>query len=326
MFNLTVNRTRLTHLDLSCNALTSVENLHYLPSLTHLDLSSNRLSKFSPVRPLQKLTSLKLSSNTLAEIDLAMFPALELLYLDDNSVVDIKGLAKARSLTSLSIRSQTYGAEKQGLCLYSTIMNTPCNIRKLYLSANPLPKTSKGTLPSITHPQLSLQYLDLASCGISTLPTDFGTKFPNLRGLNLNFNAIKDITALVGIVRLHKLLVAGNRIIRMRKSIQILKVIGGKTLSVIDFRGNRLVEGYYDPRGVGRAGDPYVLPAQKPENDLVYVRTLDEGTLMKRKVWRVLLGESCRGLTEVDGLGFGGPCEAELKKRLVALGVLKVGV
>lgn len=245
--------TRLTHLDLSCNKLTNVVNLHYLPALTYLDLSSNDLARFEPSRPLLKLTTLKLSSNNLSSLKLDLFPSLQTLYLDNNSFHTIDGLSTARHLEILSVRAQKSSSavapqSNSSSNIVTTILSTPSDVRKLYLSMNALPQSHHGTLPPITYPLLSLQYLDLASCGISDLPFEFGPHLPNLRVLNLNFNAIKDLNPLIGIVRLNKLLVVGNRIQRLRKSVRVLEMIGGRngsSLTKVDFRGNQVVAGFY---------------------------------------------------------------------------------
>ena len=245
--------TRLTHLDMANNNISSVINLDCLPALTHLDLSSNQINDFRMSRSLKNLQTLKLSDNQLETLDLIKFPVLKLLYIDGNHLRGIRGLEGHRNLETLSLRSQKTSSSRQapsspGL-LVSILTSTPSDLRKLYLSANPLPQSCSGMLPPLQHPLLNLQYLDIASCGIASLPSNFGKHLPNLRTVNLNFNALKDLGALKGVMRLNKLLCAGNRIERMRRTMAVLETIGGRGegLNKADFRGNGVVGGFYAP-------------------------------------------------------------------------------
>ena len=341
----------MTHLDLSSNDITSIQNLHCLPVLTHLDLSSNRIETFDPERPLKKLESLKLSQNQLKTINLAKFPQLKKLYLDANEMQQVKGLDRHRFLSTLSLRSQKQVPQGQdsssSRLLVSILTSTPSDLRKLYLSANPLPQHLGGALPCLQYSLLNIQYLDIASCGIASLPVNFGKQVPNLRVLNLNYNALKDITGLRGIVHLNKLLLVGNRLERMRRTISVLERVGGRggSLAKVDFRGNGVVGGFYSMGEMWRetkkgkttaswkeiekgaeveivkeVNDPFTLSLQSKEADEKYLSTLDEETMLKRKIWELLLGVKCRGLIEVDGLPFANPIEQEMENLEVAKG------
>ena len=61
--------------------------------------------------------------------------------------------------------------------------------------------------------------------------------------------------------------------------------------------------------------DPFTLPQQVKAADVTYSRTLDEGTMMKRRIWELLLMEKCPGLKEVDGLEFPPRFEMKLLKQ-----------
>lgn len=101
-------------------------------------------------------------------------------------------------------------------------------VRKIYASGNAICNLNLGI------DFLNLQYLELAAVQLTNLQPDFGHLVSNVRVLNLNFNAIVDITPVFGIVRLKKLLLVGNRIRSMRKLALILKCF--PSLSCLDMR------------------------------------------------------------------------------------------
>jgi hypothetical protein len=180
-------------------------------------------------------------------------------------------------------------------------------VRKLYISGNIFPSFT----PKLDF--LNLQYLELASAGLTTLPSQFGGMAPNVRVLNLNFNALKDIRPLQGIVRLKKLLLAGNRLTRLRKTTGVLTKF--KSLTKVDLRNNPLTVGFYLSTTEGRLVrdpnvhpcpdiDPFSLPMADGEADSSYRARLDTDTRLKRKVYEMLLGFGCPCLRELDGLVF----------------------
>ncbi|KAL9113785.1 MAG: hypothetical protein Q9227_002230 [Pyrenula ochraceoflavens] len=309
--------TRLTHLDLSNNLLSSIYNVHHLSSIIHLDLESNNLSALSPTETIPSLQSLKLSHNSLQTVDLAWFPYLQLLYLDNNRISSLPGLSTSQHLQALSLREQSGSPSLLNLALATTH-----DIRKLYLSGNACPP---GGLVASSQPLLNLQFLELASCGLADLPREFGHIIPNCRVLNLNFNAVKDLTPLRGIRRLNKLLVAGNRISRMRRTGMVLA--GFSALTKVDLRDNPLSIGFYPPAKreererdkrmvlrepeteqkacfAGRevnVNDPYVLPERNETTDERWVMRLDEMTQLKRRAMELVLAENCAKLVWVDG-------------------------
>ncbi|KAJ9210411.1 hypothetical protein DTO166G4_7968 [Paecilomyces variotii] len=248
--------TRLTEIDLSHNRLTSVENVAYLPSLEDLDLSSNHLSDLPCNVKLRRLRSLKLSDNRISTLDVSSFPSLSLLYVDRNSLSTIAGIGKCHELEILSAREQSFQEVDKPLSL-DLDLGLLQDVRKIFLSSNRLsPRTLS---PSV--PMRSVQLLDIASCALPSLPEDFAMSFPNVKVLNLNFNALSDAGGIVGMKCLGRLTLVGNRFTRLRRLCQVLAHVGKdssgnrSSLKRVDLRGNPLTVGFYPPSlsGSGRS-------------------------------------------------------------------------
>lgn len=254
---LTSCRPRLRELDLGGNKITSVSNLHALPSLISIVLDDNELQDFLPTQTLHRLEKLRLSTNALEMIDLSLLPSLRSLYADRNCLEAVDGLENCHRLEVLSLREQTRADGLHDLKVDVDLTAAP-SLRKAYLSANNLSKTTLRP----RRPCLSLQLLDVASCALSELCDGFGQKFPNLRALNLNFNALDetDVAKLAGTLRLSRLLLVGNRISRMRKFVKALHAVNQdrQHLTKLDLRGNAVCVGYYpiaaNNVSVGRGG------------------------------------------------------------------------
>lgn len=294
---------RLSDLDMKNNEITDVRNLQELRSLSALDLEDNRLFDLSTNEVMRSLRYLKLSGNSLENIDVSMFPNLRLLYLDRNRLEMVSGLLKTKYLDSLSMREQQAGS-----VIDKSFLSDACEVRKLFLSGNFL-----GTFePPVDF--LNLQYLELANCGIETLPDDFGHAVPNTRILNLNFNALRDIKPLVGIARLKKLHLAGNRLARLRSTTCVLAQF--PTMSLADLRGNPLTLGFYtavtESRLISRRDieeekdvqiqEPFTLGAADRGKDDKYASCLDMETRMLRRVYEVMILSNCRRIKTLDGL------------------------
>jgi Leucine-rich repeat (LRR) protein len=324
------NLPRLTDLDLKSNKIQRVKNLHHLPTLTSLNLDSNNLSTL-PVPPSHSaLKYLKISANELCSLDVSQHPSLRLLYLDNNSLSTINGLLKTKHLDTLSLRSQS-------VPLDLSFLDTAFELRKLFLSGNFLPSFT----PAIDF--LNLQYLELANCGLVTLPPEFGLMMANVRVLNLNFNALQDLRPLLGIVRLKKLFVAGNRILRLRRTASVVDQFCA--LSTLDLRSNPLTLGFYplitEKRVVVHKGDGasgasigdgeedeiFMLGTADEKSDERYAARLDMATRMRRRVYEMLvLGGSGR-LKRLDGLAVkkGELARDEVWMQLVMAGVVVDG-
>ena len=324
--------TKLTRLDVSRNQLTHVSSLPWLPALEELNLEENFISEIatSDSTPLVSLRHLRMSTNRLRSIDLLACPNIESLYLDHNSITEVRSLDRARHLHTLSVREQTDSPD-----IIGHILSVPNDCRKIFLSSNLVPG-GKLELPS--QPLFSLRYLELASCGISSIPAGFGTRIPNCRVLNLNFNAVGCISRLQGMLHLNKLLLAGNRLERLRRS--CLGLSKHPALTKVDLRNNPLTVGFYSPApadkrlvvhrslqfGLPVLEDPYILPRQIKDVDLKWVRLLDEGTRLRRRTTELLLAQKCVDLVDLDGLAFdrdGVLQPDELWAALTELGVLK---
>ncbi|KAL4773133.1 hypothetical protein BDW60DRAFT_206435 [Aspergillus nidulans var. acristatus] len=249
----TADMTRLGELDLSHNELVFIGNIQHLSALSQLDLSSNRLETVSTPSPLTKLRALRVSNNRLRSLNVGLFPALTLLYADQNCLSTILGLDQNHGLEVLSVREQEI-PDGESLDLDLGLLK---DIRKVFLSSN---KLSPQTL-SPSAPLLSLQLLDVATCSLKALPIDFATKFPNIRVLNLNFNSLEGVNELLGMNCLSRLTVAGNSISRLRRICQVLSRIGRTsksstcTLQKVDIRHNPLTVRFYPPALTG-SGKP----------------------------------------------------------------------
>ncbi|KAK1778491.1 hypothetical protein QBC45DRAFT_393354 [Copromyces sp. CBS 386.78] len=254
----------LTELDLRGNRIKRVVNLDQLPVLSSLNLEGNQIEVFevgspaaltsgpdSPVsehgQAVSSLRYLHLNDNSLSHLSIHHLPHLRLLHADRNRLVRIHGFSRARHLDSLSLREQQ-GPEPLDL---DHLLSRAYEVRKLFLSGNYLGGTTtspKGMEESGFNPRidlLNLQLLELANCGLTKLPVDVGQMMPNLRVLNLNMNALEDLSPLRHVPRLKRLFVSGNRIRDLSSLVQVLTNFS--CLTAVDLRGNGLVMGFYSP-------------------------------------------------------------------------------
>lgn len=318
---------RLTNLDLEDNKIRDVQNMDELKSLSDLNLEGNEISSFSPNGPemLWNMKYLRLSGNNLTSIDVSPFPGLRLLYLDKNRLGSVTGIHNTRRLDSLSMREQQDGA-----VIDMSFLSQAFEIRKLFLSGNLLSSFEPNAI------FLNLQYLELANCGLASLPAKFGSIFPNVRVLNLNFNALKNLKPLQGITRLKRLFIAGNRMMRLRRAAGVLARF--PCLHTADLRGNPLTLGFYPPlldtnSAIRKVGDGVEVQEQftigkvDSTRDAKYASCLDIETRMMRRVYEILVLGGCNRLQVLDGLDVNrsvmeirdGICE-----KLVQAGVLEM--
>lgn len=291
---------RLEVLDLSKNRLGEVRNIGCLPRLKELDVSSNVLQGFDTDFQGKDvaLEQLRLSHNELQVIGLKHMPMLRYLELDGNKINDIPGLSTAYNLEVLSVREQAGGSQ-----ILDLVLSTPNECRTIRLSSN---SVVNGTFKLPTLPQNNLRELEIAACGITEFPQEFGTSFPNCRYLNANFNAVKDITPLRKMAHLSHLLLAKNRVKRLRRTCLVLSRLG--CLERVDLRDNPLTVGFYSPV----SGTPdtksslsearYHLPEGSPTEDSSWVKVLDEVTGLRRRTIELLLVDHCTKLVQLDGL------------------------
>lgn len=276
--------------------------------------------------------------NHLTSIDLAYFaPRLRQLRLDSNCLTSTSGISHLKHLRTLSLGSQVL--EEGTLDLEPLLRAKLPELHTLSLCETHIPTLSMPT------GWTSLRHLNLASCGLQTLPDTFGLSVPNLRSLNLNFNAIKDLRPLLNISELSTLLVAGNRLSRLRKSAAVLAKLAN--LETLDLRDNPFTVGFYakaveqrlvttetSPSDVDEANekgeevddDAFTLPPQAPLMDQTYFSRLDDGTKLRRRVYEMLIASSCKVVAEFDGKPFckrDALVKDEIWERLVHLGVVR---
>lgn len=291
-----VRLDRLSDLDLAGNEIRSLENLELLPSLSKLKLNKNKLQQLNLKGNIKTLRQLDVNDNELESLDLSGVPSLHSLHADRNRISHIGGFTKTRRLDSLSLREQR-GEEALDL----SFLSAACEIRKLFLSGNYL----RTFEPQVDF--LNLQLLELANCGLQSLPENLGQLMPNVRTLNLNFNAISDLAPLRFIPRLKKLLAAGNRLADSTTVTELLTDF--PHLTQLDLRDNPVTLGFYAPLQVlvptkdsEEVADPFVLPLADVERDELFATRLDETTRLRRRLHQVVFSASCKRLRVLDGL------------------------
>lgn len=286
---------RLTELDLTGNRIASVRNLDLLSALGRLKLGRNNIMRFSVKASMKGLRQLDLSDNQLTELDISNLPGLQSLHADRNSINHLSGFNRARRLDSLSLREQR-GEEPLDL----EFLSSAYEVRKLFLSGNYLGAFE----PSVDF--LNLQLLELANCGLQSLPENLGQLMPNLRTLNINFNAISDVSPLRFIPRMKKLLAAGNRLGDSTSVTELLTDF--PHLTQLDLRDNPMTLGFYAPLQLlvpaDRTGfvDPFMLPEANLERDETFASRLDEATRLRRRLHQIVFVASCKRLRTLDGL------------------------
>lgn len=248
--------------------------------------------------------------------------------MDGNSLTHIPGLEHLSYLRTFSAREQMLNDSDTGTCVGNLMKNS--DVRNLYLSVNSTPGLE------ISQHLLNLQRLELASMGLKELPDNFGQLAPNIRSVNLNFNSIKDLRPLLNIKRLTELLVAGNKIARLRTNLAVLAKLS--TLTKVDLRENPLTLRFYPPTSENRVmslrhkpphddnADRFVMPDGDPEEDKQYLTRLDFETRLRRRVQEIMLSTQCRSLRELDGLPFDKArilVKDDIWERLTYLGVIR---
>lgn len=302
---------RLTELDLAGNCIEAVRNLHLAPCLSKLKLSKNKLQTFEVAKAAKNIRHLDVSQNNLSHLDVSGLTNLHTLLADGNQLSTVSGLQRTRRLDSLSLREQR-GEDALDL----GFLSVGYEVRKLYLSGNYLDAFE----PKVD--MLNMQLLELANCGLSKLPGNVGQLMPNLRSLNINFNAISNVQPLQYIPRLKKLFMAGNR---LADSTSVTKLLMDfPHLTRLDVRDNPMTLGFYAPLQTlvqtngSEVVSPFTLPDADEERDELYASRLDEPTKLRRRLHQVVLAASCSRLRMLDGL----PMK---RKQVLAMdGLLKV--
>lgn len=257
------------------------------------------------------------------------FPKIESLYVDGNCLTQVFGLEHLRYLRTFSARDQLLAADSDSeVCVNNLIQNA--EVRNLYLSLN----CTHGLV--ISQHLLSLQRLELSSMGLKELPENFGQLTPNIRSINLNFNSLRDLRPLLNIKRLSELLLAGNKLERLRANALVLGKLD--TLTKLDWRDNPLTLRFYAPTSENRVmslrtkpsdeqlNDRFVLPDGDMDEDDQHLSRLDYETRIRRRVTEMMLANLCKHLTKLDGLPFDKArvlVKDDVWERLLYLGVIQ---
>ena len=287
------------------------------------------------------LEFLDVSGNELVDLEIAPLSRLRDLLLDSNHVSKISGLENRFNVHRISWRGQEFPQPVPEENSHPLNYSCCSEVRSLSLAGSRLLTFSP------TEAFLSLEHLDLASCGLDSLAEGFGSMVPNVRHLNLNYNAIRDLRPLLGIRKLSELHVAGNRIMRFRRTTEVICRIG-EHMRVLDCRNNAFTSGFYlaphlessSQKLVVKNGqsefredsDPfniiaYVVPDADSSADEGYLQQLDFGTGIRRRVYELLLLKASRHLEKLDGLQIDGGRILAMDgvwDRLVQLGVLQL--
>lgn len=282
---------KMESLNLSNNRIKVVTGLHRLKSVVTLNLDKNKLSDLDPAAPLPAVRTLRFSDNDVAHIDLSHFPKVRTLFADNNA---LPGLSRSLSggghrIENLSVRNQRVG------CLSLSAEDLQ-SVKRLYVSGNRL---DADFLPR--SPLFHLVYLEAAACNLSSWPTRFAERAPNLRILNVNYNFLPDLNGLAGMVLLRKVMVVGNRLGSGGPgATRGLK--GLASLEEIDLRMNPSTLSFYLPiimpgssKGVPADNNWAVLDAQ-------FRRQLPDEWYSRRLVYRGLIMGACADLKVLDGV------------------------
>lgn len=298
---------KLEILDLSKNSIRTIRNLHSLSqSLCLLNIDDNKLVSLSEgdqTISMPKLRVLRCSDNSLQQLDVGGMPALKTLYADGNKMRDglgdVSGLSGMRRLENLSMRNQATGGRSDRFLPSKDIRD----IKRLYLSANPLP------VDFLQEACYNMVYLELAACRLEELPVDLARFAPNLRVLNLNYNFLSDVAPLAGLTRLRKLTVIGSRLKSVKAVIRILR--GMPDIEMVDFRMNPFSLGWYLPllvRDVPGALQPSEKGSKEKrgttweELDRKFRSDLPDGSYVGRLAYRGLVMNACSQVAEIDGV------------------------
>ncbi|KAL5615325.1 uncharacterized protein BROUX77_001162 [Berkeleyomyces rouxiae] len=288
---------RLGELDVANNKICSVLNLDALPVLSVLKLQNNQLSELYVPCKMPYLRVLELGDNNLVSIDLGYLGNLRVLHADRNCISQLTHAHQARHLDSLSLREQ-----RGSVALDLSFLAHAYEVRKLFLSGNSVESFD----PPVDF--LNLQLLELANCGLRELPRHLGQRMPNLRTVNVNCNALEDLSPLMFIPRIKRLLAASNLLSNATAIIRLLTEF--PHIARLDLRGNPMTLGFYPPvmqvlsLSRGDTPDPFTLPDLDLERDRAFATRLDRVTKMRRRLYHMVLVGYCPRLKVLDGLEF----------------------
>ncbi|KAG2115465.1 hypothetical protein DEU56DRAFT_841154 [Suillus clintonianus] len=300
---------RLEMLNLSGNCIRSILNLaSSLAGLIALNIDNNTVDNIDPGGIMPRLRILRASGNRLKRLNVAPFPNLRTLYLDNNSLDTLVKAERLNKLENLSMRNQTS-------CGFYLSTRQFRDVKRLYLSGNKLKSDF------IEEPCYNLVYLEVAACRLSSLPHDLARLTPNLRVLNLNYNFLHDAVSLEGLTRLKKLSMIGSRLKGTKPLIRILQCM--PDVEMLDFRMNPCTLGWYLPvlvkdvpgalqpseRHGSRDGEDALARGEKgsteygwQELDSKFRRDLPDDAYVGRLAYRGLVMRACPRIGMLDGV------------------------
>ncbi|CUM66966.1 uncharacterized protein PRCAT00004653001 [Priceomyces carsonii] len=254
------NLIKLEELNLSENSLQEVRGLEYLTNLRILNLNENHLTNLSCKMKHQHLKKILLKFNNLKKLNLESYPYLRVLRIDGNSLNVVTDIKKLKNLDEVSCKSQL------SFQVIGNVFEGARDIQTLDLSGNyqiNFPQYLDDLVKDIQmKPFLNLTHLSLAAMSLSLIPESFANIFPNVRDLNLNFNALRNINGLSKLKNIKKLHLVSNNI--SKTEIIVTGLLGSRqSLKVLDVRLNPCTIELY----------PYVFNPQ--ELDLTNIQNTD---------------------------------------------------
>ncbi|TIB88208.1 L domain-like protein [Wallemia mellicola] len=281
--------SKLEFLDLSNNNLIEIKSLAHLSNISFLSLDNNSLKDIQFVTEFDKLKVLRLSNNKLKELDISKILNVRTLFIDNNKLRSLLNVSALKKLENLSSR------EQKGQ-YFELSMKDIRDIKRLYLSGNKLPKTF--TAEYCYH----LEYLEIAKCGLKSIPDNFSRVCPNLRVLNLNLNFIDNLKPLKNLRRLRRLSLVCCSIDKF--DYEMLKSL--EELEILDLRLNPLTEGLYS----SELEYNYRLSLQNDSNyqewltkDKIFTdEEITDENFIKRVAYRGLIMTNSESLKLLDGL------------------------
>ncbi|MBP6659221.1 MAG: leucine-rich repeat domain-containing protein [Chitinophagales bacterium] len=213
---------QLTHLNLSFNKITQLENLDKLPNLQQLNLSFNKITQLENLDKLPNLQKLDISGNKITQLkNLDKLPNLQELIISDNEITQLENLDKLPNLQELIIslnqitqlenldklpKLQQLDISVNEITQLENLDKLP-NLQELIISWNKITKIENTVdLPK-------LQQLDISVNEITQLENL--DKLPNLQQLVIGDNKITQLENLDKLPNLQELVIGVNEITKL---------------------------------------------------------------------------------------------------------------
>ncbi|CAO3594149.1 unnamed protein product [Absidia cylindrospora] len=281
-------------LDVSYNRISHLESIERLTELRVLNLEHNDLYFISVNEPMVKLKALYLSFNCLTVLNGSFFPDLRTLQLDDNHISRLLSMNSIPRLSEISVRNQCCQLTDFDLQSFA-------GVRTLLLAGNVLQRMH--TLVDFG----ALEYLELCSTQLESLPCDFSQQAPNITVLCLGHNHLYSIKPLRKLHKLEKLVMVNNRLKRVNDLVKNLRSM--KALRYLDFRDNPITFRYYPTTMPDRESrkNPCQCTVQTQSTDWgqkvdEYLQTIPPIWLQRRHTYRAVLLKACSNLAVMDGI------------------------